>query len=226
MLRTGSCALVFLFAVSVVHSQGGKYSIKTAQTPPPKGVSESIRKLLDKQSVQFLSADGKQLAEVWFRASVPADATPEQIKNGITYREIKQSEIIGVIRFDQDTADYRKQKVKAGVYTLRLGYQPADGDHQGSSMHKEFLVLVDPAKDTKTDLMDYKEMVELSMKTISTGHPAVFMLFPVPKPGPAPKLEAKEMNHWVLNTKEEITVDGKKTGASIGIGITLIGQAP
>ena len=64
------------------------------------------------------------------------------------------------------------------------------------------------------------------MKTISTGHPGVFMLFPVAKPGPMPKLEAKEMNHWVLNAKEEITVDGKKTGSSIGIGFTLIGQAP
>ncbi len=226
MLRAVSCALVLLLAAALAHSQSGKYSIKTAATPPPKAISEPIRKLLDKQSVQLLGADGKQLAEVWFRASVPADATPEQIKNGITYREIKQSEIIGVIRFDQDTVDYRKQKVKAGTYTLRLGYQPADGDHQGSSIHKEFLVLVDPAKDTKPDLFDYKELVELSMKTISTGHPAVFMLFPVPKPGAMPKLEAKEMNHWVLNTKEEITVDGKKTGSSIGIGVTLIGQAP
>ena len=228
MLRAGRCAVVvfFLAAAAVSNAQSGKFAIKTAESPPPKAVHESIRKLLDKQSVQFLSADGKLLAELWFRSSVPADATAEQIKNGITYRELKQSEIIGVIRFDQDTADYRKQKVKAGVYTLRLGYQPADGDHQGSSMHKEFLVVVDPAKDTKPDLMDYKELVEMSMKTISTGHPGVFMLFPNPKPGPAPKLEAKEMNHWVLNTKEAITVDGKKTGTSIGIGVTLIGQAP
>lgn len=227
MRRICCCAVFALFAaVSVSYTQGGKYSIKTGDTPPPKAISDSIRKLLDKQSVQFLDADGKSLAELWFRTSVPADATPEQIKNGITYREIKQSEIIGVIRFDQDTTDYRKQKVKAGVYTLRLGYQPADGDHQGASTYKEFLVVLDPAKDTKTELMDYKELVEMGMKTISTGHPGVFMLFPNPKPGPAPKLEAKEMNHWVLNTKEEITVDGKKTGASIGIGITLIGQAP
>ncbi|MBM4073238.1 MAG: hypothetical protein FJ271_30595 [Planctomycetes bacterium] len=225
MRCAGLSALIFVFAALVAHAENGKYSIKTADTAPPKAISESIRKLLDKQSVQLLSPDGKQLAEVWLRSSVPADATPEQIKNGITYREIKQSEIIGVIRFDQDTADYRKQKVKAGTYTLRLGYQPADGDHQGSSLHKEFLVLVDPAKDTKPDLIDYKEMVELSMKTINTGHPAVFMLFPVPKPGPAPRLEAKAMNHWVLNTREEITVDGKKTGRRIGIGITLVGHA-
>lgn len=226
MRRAGLCALVLLLTAAVASSQSGKYSIKVAETPPPKAISEPIRKLLDKQSVQFLGTDGKQLAEVWFRASVPADATPEQIKNGITYREIKQSEIIGVIRFDQDTVDYRKQKVKAGAYTLRLGYQPADGDHQGASMYKEFLVVVDPAKDTKPELMDYKELVEMSMKTISTGHPGVFMLFPVPKPGAMPKLEAKEMNHWVLNSKEAITVDGKKTGSNIGIGITLIGQAP
>lgn len=225
MLR-GGCAILCLVIAGFAVAQEGKYSIKTGDTPPPKAVSESIQKLLDKKSVQLLAPDGKPIAELWFRANVPADATPEQIKNGITYREVKQSEILGVIRVDQDWSDYRKQKVKPGVYTLRLGYQPADGDHQGASTYKEFLVLVDAAKDTKAELMDYKEMVEHSMKSITTGHPGVLMLFPNPKPGAAPKLEAKEMNHWVLFTKEEITAAGKNTGTSLGIGVTLVGNAP
>lgn len=225
MLRAG-CVVLCLVIAGYSPAQEGKYAIKTGDTAPPKGVSEAIQKLLEKKSVQLLAADGKSIAELWFRASVPADATPEQIKNGITYREVKQTEILGVIRVDQDWSDYRKQKVKPGVYTLRLGYQPADGDHQGASIHKEFLVLVDTAKDTKPELMDYKEMVELSMKSISTGHPGVLMLFPNPKPGPAPKLDAKEMNHWVLFTKEGITAAGKDTGTTLGIGVTLVGNAP
>ncbi len=218
--------LILLAAVGLSNAQNAKYAIKTGATPPPKEISESIRKLLDNRSVQFLVPGGKVGAELWFRKTVPADATPEQIKNGITYRELKQTEILGVVRFDQDWLDYRKQKVKAGVYTLRLGFQPEDGDHTGSSQFKEFVAVLLAAKDTKAQVLDYKEMVEISQKSISTGHPGVFMLFPNAKPGAAPQLAAKEMNHWVLNTKQEITVAGKKTGASLGIGLTLIGSAP
>jgi hypothetical protein len=32
-------------------------------------------------------------------------------------------------------------------------------------------------------------------------------------------------NHWVLQTKSDIAVAGKKTGTSLGIGLTLVGAA-
>src|SRR5262245_45072994 len=121
-----------------VQAQDAKYAIKVAETPPPKELEPAIQKLLGKQSIQLLDAGGKVLGEYWFRTEVPAEATDEQIKNGLTYREVPQSTIIGAVRFDQDTRDYRKQKVKAGVYTLRLGYQPMDGDHAGMSDFQEF----------------------------------------------------------------------------------------
>jgi hypothetical protein len=201
------------------------YSIKTAETPAPTEVAEPIRKVLGKQSVQLLSPAGKPVCEVWFRKEIPADATSEQIKNGLTYSEVKQSEVVGAIRFDEDWRDYRKQKVKAGAYTLRLGYQPMDGDHTGASEYQDFLLLLDAAKDRSLDLLDAKQMIETSAKSIGTGHPAVFMLFPNSTPGAAPALAAMPKNHWVLQTKEAISVDGKKTGATLGFGLTLVGAA-
>ena len=184
--------------------------------PDPKAAHEP-------PSIQLLDPAGKTVCEVWFRKEIPAEATPEQVKNGLTYREVKQSEVVGAIRFDQDWRDYRKQKVKAGTYTLRLGYQPMDGDHTGSSEFQDFLLVLDAAKDTKPDLMDAKHMIETSAKSIGTGHPGVFMLFPTEKPGAAPTLAAMPKNHWVLQTKEDVTVAGKKTGTSLGIGLTRVG---
>ena len=217
--------LLILFATTTLApAQDGKYTIKAIDAPPPKEVNESIGKLLSPKSIRFFDKQGKAVADLWLRKEVPADATPEQIKNGVSYRELKQTEVLGAIRFDQDWTDYRKQKVKAGVYTLRLGFQPQDGDHTGASQFTEFLVVLDAAKDTKPNLMEPKEMIELSQKSISTGHPGVFMLFPNEKPAAQPQLAAKENAHWVLNTKEEITVGGKKAG-SIGIGLTLVGNA-
>ncbi len=218
-----SVVVVLGLLLQIVPAQDAKYSIKTAATPPPKELAASIKKLLPAQSVQLLDPAGKTVCEVWFRQEVPADATPEQIKNGLTYREIKQSEVLGAIKFEQEWRDYRKQKVKAGLYTLRLGYQPMDGDHTGSSEFQEFLVVVDAAKDTKPELMEVKELAEVGARSIGTGHPGVFMLVPLAKVGAAPVLTAMPKNHWVVKTKADVVVGGKKTGTNLGIGLTLVG---
>jgi hypothetical protein len=222
--RRWAAVAVVIAIPAILLAQGANYSVKVADDPLPKELNTAIAKVLAPASIRLLDKEGKTLATVWLRKQVPADATPEQIKNGLTYRELKQTEVLGAIRFEQDWTDYRKQKVKSGVYTLRLGFQPQDGDHAGSSQFTEFLVATAAAKDTKPELMEPKEMAEVSAKSIGTGHPGVFMLFPNDKPAPNPQLAAKENTHWVLNAKEEVTVGGKKAG-SIGIGLTLVGNA-
>lgn len=217
--------LILPVLVVGLHAQDAKYSVKAVDTAPPKELDPAIQKLLDKQSIQLFDAGGKIIGEYWFRAEIPAEATEEQIKNGLTYREVPQSTIMGAVRFNQDVREYRKQKVKAGVYTLRLAYQPMDGDHAGMSDSQEFLVVLSAAKDKKAEPMDVKEMIETSQKSIGTGHPGVFMLFPNSKPGANPSLEAKAKNHWVVNTKGAVTVAGKKTPAVLGVGLTVIGSA-
>src|SRR5205807_6737297 len=98
---------------------------------------EPIAKLLTDRSIQLLDQKGTPLCELWFRKEVPAKATPEQIKNGLTYRELDETTLLGAIRIDQLMTDYRKQKIKPGVYTLRLGFQPMDGDHMGTAPYNE-----------------------------------------------------------------------------------------
>ena len=206
-------------------AQEAKYSIKVADTAPPKELDASIQKLLGKQSVQLYDAGGKMIAEYWFRAEIPAEATAEQIKNGLTYREVPETTLLGAVRFEQDARDYRKQKVKAGVYTLRLGYQPMDGDHSGSSDSQDFLVAIGARSDKSPAALDVKMAIKASADSIGTGHPAVFMLFPNSKPGAKPELAAKPKHHYVLNTKGAIVVGGKGTGTSLGIGLTVVGSA-
>jgi hypothetical protein len=220
-------AAVFVLVVGLVQAasaQEGNFSAKGATTAPPKELSEEVRKLLGKQSVQLLDEAGKTIGEFWFRDEVPAEATPEQVKNGITWREVPQSTVLGAVRFEQDWADYRNQKVKAGVYTLRLGYQPADGDHMGSSDFQEFALVVAADKDQKPALVDAKRLVEMSGSSIGATHPGVFMLAPNPK-AEGPSVVSAPRNHWVLQSKTEIAVGGKKTGRSMGIGLNVAGHA-
>jgi hypothetical protein len=205
-------------------AQDGKLSVKTAKSEPPKELKDAVRKLLPGESIVLMDAQGKTLAEFWFRTALPADATAEQLKNGVTWREVKQGELVGAVRFEQNSKDYRQQKVKAGVYTLRLVYQPMDGDHAGKSPELEFLVAIAAAKDEKAEPLDYKKMVGASSTSINTGHPAVFMLFPT-KPVDSPQLQAKANAHTALATRAEVAVAGKSTGHYLGIAVTVVGHA-
>jgi hypothetical protein len=215
-------AALFLLAALPLRAADNAYSIKVVdKSEPPKEVREPIRQLLNDRCVQLLDTKGTLLAEVWFCKAVSAKATDAQIKNGLTYREIPESTVFGAIRFPKQALDYRKQKVPAGVYTLRLAYQPMDGDHMGTAPYSEFCLLSPAADDKKAGTMEAKALHEMSAKT-TNAHPGVLLLFPGGKDAAeTPKLLKKEDNHWVLELKQEVRVDGKK--ASINIGLTLIG---
>jgi hypothetical protein len=197
------------------------YSIKTLdRTPAPNELQEPIRKLLSDRCVQLLDARGEVLAEVWMRKDVPARATEAQIKNGLTYKEVPESTLMGAIRYARQGTDYRKQKIPAGVYTLRLANQPQDGDHMGTAPYSEFLLLSPAAEDKQPDLMEAKALQELSAKT-TNDHPGVLLLFPGKGAGAEPKLAKKEGGHWVLMLQQEVKAGDKK--ATLPVGLTLVG---
>jgi hypothetical protein len=220
----GILALTLLVA-GPAWAADGSYSLKTTTASPPKELKEPIRQLLSDRAVQVLTGKGQPLCELWFRKGLNVKATPQQIKNGLTYRELEETTVLGAVRFPQGTSDYRKQKIRPGVYTLRLGFQPNDGDHMGTAPHKEFCLLVPADQDVKPDTMEPKALQEMSAKSVagSSGHPAVFLLFPNEKPEGKAALVQKEGNHWVVNTKEDVTAGGQKT--ALGIGLTVIGAS-
>ena len=228
MIRWLVPVLFGVCTLSTVSSQEAKkYTIKTANSPASKEISAAIQKLLADSSVQLLADGGKPICEVWFRKDLPAEATPEQIKTGVTFREVKQTEILGAVQFHKDWTDYRKQKIKAGVYTMRLAYQPTDGKHTADvSDFQEFALVISAKADTKAALMEAKALHDKSGDSLDLAHPGVFMLWPNNKPGKEPNLAAQPKNHWVLNSKCNLIVGGKATGTSIGIGLTLVGHSP
>jgi hypothetical protein len=216
----GGVAVVFVFAALSVHAADDAYTVKTVDKTPPSEVQKPIRDLLGERCMQLLGAKGEILAELWFRKDVPVQATEAQIKNGLTYQEVKETTLFGAVRFPKQITDYRKQKIAAGVYTLRLANQPMDGDHMGTAPYSEFLLMSPAAEDKKPDTMEAKALQEMSGKS-TDGHPGVLLLFPGKGAGAEPKLEKKEENHWVLFFLQEVKIGDKK--ATLPIGLTLIG---
>jgi hypothetical protein len=215
-------AIAFLLSLTAARAADDSYRIQTVDAVPPKELAEPIRKLLADRCVQLFASGDQPLVEVWFRKEAPADAVEVQIQNGLTYREIPETTLLGALRVNGEFSDYRRQKIALGVYTLRLAFQPPTDDHQGSAPYTEFLLASPAAEDTKPGAMEHKALEKLSIKT--TGkHPAVFLLFPGKNTTDEPKLVDKD-DCRVLMVKQDVRVGEAK--AVMGVGLTLIGASP
>jgi hypothetical protein len=217
----GLAALLLLS--SGLASAAPPYTIKLAEgTPPPKELAEPIQKLLAERSIQLVDPKGEVTFEFWFRAELPTKATEAQVKNGLTYREVAESTIFGAVRVAKLITDFRKQKIKPGVYTLRLGFQPMDGDHMGTAPYSEFCLLSPAAEDKSADTMETKALQEMSAKTTGS-HPGVMLLFPA-KDAAEPKIVDKGEGNWALEFKQGATAAGAK--AALGVALTVFGTSP
>jgi hypothetical protein len=219
-------AAVVVLSATLAPAQGtAKYSVKSVKAEPPTQLAAPVRKLLGDQAVQFRGPKGDVLAELWFRKEVPSDpaASAEQVKQGPTYHEVEQTTILGAVRFARPWTDYRKQKIKAGVYTIRLGFQPMDGDHMGTAPYPDFGLLVAAAEDKSPGTMDPKKLYEVSAGSIGTSHPAVLLLYPNARPGATPQVGSQPGNQVTVNTRTTLRAKGGR--GVLGISLTLVGHA-
>jgi hypothetical protein len=153
------------------------FTAKVEKVELPAKLAEPILKLLDENALVVSKGDDVVM-RIWFRTAVPVKATEEQVKNGLTYREIPEGTLVGALEFPAKFTDFRKQELAAGVYTLRFAIQPEIGDHTDTAPHPEFC-LICPAQEDKTiEEIEKKKLIELSSKVNEGRHPAVLLLWP------------------------------------------------
>jgi hypothetical protein len=214
---------LFALLVLITSADGAdtKMTVKVEDTAPPKELSEAVRDTLDKKAMNVFDEKGKLLCTVWAVKSLDSKATPAQAKEGLKYSHLEETTVLGTVKFADTWVDYRKQKIKPGVYTLRLGLQPMDGDHMGTAPYNEFCLLCPADQDKKPDLIDVKELYELSGKSTARKHPALMMLFPNKTAAEAPAVEAKPKAHFVLSFRVPTKAGTEKS--HLGFSITIIG---
>lgn len=219
-IMTSLTAFLILAAPAQVE---GAYTVKREKSALPKELAAGFAKLLDDQALVVQTEQGSTVATIWLCKTLPSKAAPEQVKTGLTYRELQQSTLVGVVQFPQAWTDYRNQRIGAGAYTMRYALQPEDGDHQGTAPYSEFCLLTPIAKDEKPGVLDVKELHELSSHAPGGTHPGVMLLFPNPKPANDPKIESKPDAIQVLFIK--MTVEAGSQKAPLGFGFVVAGHA-
>jgi hypothetical protein len=180
---------------------------------PPADLNPAVASTLQKDGIKVL--DGKKVwCEMWFRSTAPSG--PKSSEEAVSLPTIPQGSYLGIIRFPERGADRRGQTIKPGVYTLRYGNYPQNGDHQGVEPQRDFLVLSPVAEDKDTTKnLSFDTLVELSRKASGTPHPAVMSMWRVEsdfKPG----ISQQGESDWVVQTKigdlpVAVIVAGKNT---------------
>src|SRR5687768_9681940 len=207
MIRRALALTAFLALVGLAPAADTKLTVKVEKADPPKELSDAVRKTLDNQAMTVFDENGKLMCTVWPAKSLDTKATAAQAKAGLKYAHVEETTVVGAVKFAQEWKDYRKQKIKPGVYTLRLGIQLMDGDHMGTAPYNEFALLCPAADDKAPDLLDVKEMYELSGKATGRKHPGLMLLFPNKTPADAPAMEAKPKEHVVLSYRVPATAE-------------------
>src|SRR5436190_748173 len=122
-----------------------EYSVQLLKEKAPSEVAEALRAELPAAGHRILKGD-KPYMDFWLRAYAPA--ATEKAPLGVRFGDLKPWSFVGVVRVHGGASDFKNQKYPAGVFTLRNGIQPEDGDHQGTSESRDFLLLSPAAADT------------------------------------------------------------------------------
>ena len=211
-----AAACFTLLAATMVAADDGKL---TAVEKAPSGVSEKVAAALNVKGQQ-IEAGGAAIGSVWLVKQLDAKA---DFKPSLAVKyPLTPGQLVGVIEIvkKSEFTDFRGQDVAAGVYTLRYGQQPVDGNHVGTSDLADFLLAIPAKLDTDPALLKMSEaMHKLSAKTAGSNHPAIFSLLPPKADEKTPALTHDSSKHfWILS----ITADGKAGDAAIKIPLRVV----
>ena len=149
----------------------GQYSVVPGGAAPTD-LDAGFAVMLEKSGTKLMKG-GTQVAEIWFRAALPAMVKSSE--PNVTLGMVPHGTLLAVIKVEVAHADRRGQQVKPGTYTMRYSYFPENGDHQGASPQRDFLLLT-PARIDKdsTVVPNFDMIVDWSRKASGTPHPCVF----------------------------------------------------
>lgn len=133
-------------------------------------------------------AVGEATLDIWLAKAVQG--------GGADWSAVESGTLVGAMRVGGAFKDIRGKVVKPGVYTLRYGQQPQNGDHLGISQFREFLLLSPAAIDTDPKVLGFDGVVAVSKEVIGTAHPASLSLDPPQDASGAPlSVYKNELGH-------------------------------
>jgi len=221
MLRL-SCLALGIVLLSSTLATAAKYELKQIDEAPPS--DELSASLVEKLSPQALRVQegSEPLCDIWLRKEwdVKDDFQP----TAEMLYPFKLGQLLGVIRYHTEGEDFRGQEIEEGVYTLRYGLQPVDGNHIGTSETRDFLLLLPAAEDEEAGAPDEETLVYKSTLASGTTHPALLPFVRVEKNGKNDTIQHDEdRDYWIVRTSGK-AVQGDES-SDLPVEFVVVGQS-
>jgi hypothetical protein len=176
-LLTLNFALLTLFTLfATVEAQS---KVSPLSDKPPADLAPAIASLLHANGAKVVAGDAT--LDIWWVQSIGGD--------GPGWTGVDSGTLAGAVRVTGPFKEIRGKVVAPGVYTLRYGLQPQNGDHLGISTYRDFLLLSPASADKDPKVLGFDGVVALSKQVIGTSHPASLSIDP-PEDAPGAVLSA------------------------------------
>lgn len=176
----------------------------------PDAVASAIRQLLIQQGHKV--SIGDTTLEFWWVSSLPVAGS-----GSADWSKVAEGSLVGAVRVSGMFKEIRGKAVNPGVYTLRFGLQPQNGDHLGASPFREYLLLSPASSDQDPKPLGFDGTVAISKLTVGTSHPAALSLDP-------PVSSATPLSSYKNDLEHEgITFQVKTTSGSLTFGLIVVG---
>jgi hypothetical protein len=219
---------LFLLAGATAGIAQESIKVSVLKQPPPGSIAAPIRDDLNGQGYRIQDDQGRTFADIWLRKAIPSSEKPTEPKGAVLFPFLADGEVVGVLQFASEGHDYRDQPIAKGVYTMRYGLQPVNGDHLGVSTYRDYSLILPAAKDRALVLPARKQLEERSAESAGTSHPAVFLLLAAPSDSSksdAAVIRDAEKNTWSVVLPLSLRVKGQSEAIPHPVRLVIIGAA-
>jgi hypothetical protein len=201
--------------------------VEALKQAPPSSIAAELLTALNSQGVRIQDGQGRPFAEIWLRKAIPAAEKPSGPKGPVQFPFLADGELLGVLQFATEGHDYRDQPIAKGVYTMRFGLQPVNGDHLGVSTYRDYVLLLPAGKDTSVAPPARKQLEERSAESAGTSHPASFLMLMAPQGAKSESsvLHDAEKNTWSVVLPLSLQVKGQAESMSYPVQLVVVGVA-
>lgn len=191
--------------------------------PPADDLAAEIAKQLSETGYKVMRSEKSTLCHIWLAKAwkVPADftATPE-----VLY-PFQPGQLIGVVQYKRRGEDFREQDINSGVYTLRYAQQPVDGNHVGTSMTRDFLLVMKAEHDKSAEPLDPKKLFAASAVAAESSHPGLLAMQKVQGEAAIDKPTIRETDdEWQIIGIAGTAQSGDKT-SPLRMELVIVGHA-
>jgi len=158
------------------------------QEKPPSQLAAAVASLLQPNGTKAVV--GGATLDVWWVQSIVLNG------DGPGWSTVESGTLVGALRVAGVFKEIRGKVVQPGVYTMRYGQQPQNGDHLGISTFRDYMVLSPAAADVDPKVLGLDGVIALSKQVIGTSHPAALSMDP-PEDAPGALLSSyqNELGH-------------------------------